>query len=202
MSKRSTTSKTLLFLGLLTSVGVLAACGNKTDKATTTSSSAKVVQTSSNSSAGKVQKSSTSTEGSTEASATDTSTTETTPTSSVATTFDVEAIAAGDLSTLAGTWVNANGRTVVIEGDKLTFVGEGESDPNQYHQIETHSLNESGRVGASIGFYNNGERQGGAHLSIVPAGVANILGEVSDRDHLEMGHQPTSADSGEHFFRK
>lgn len=202
MSKTAKISKTVLLLGLLTSVATLTACGKK--EATTTASSS-VTKTSQSSSKEKVT-TSPATEGNSEAISEDTeaetATSETASSTATTSTFNLDAIAAGDFSSIAGTWANAKGQIVVIEGDKLIFETEGESDPNQYHLIESQSLNEEGRVGASIGFYNNGERQGGAHLSIVPAGVPNILGEVSDQDHLEMGHMPTTADSGEHFFRQ
>ncbi|MFA9493456.1 DUF6287 domain-containing protein [Streptococcus sp. E17BB] len=207
MSKIAKISKTVLLLGLLTSVATLTACGKK--EATTTTASSSVTKTSQLSSkeksttsqATEVTSKATDT-GSTTAETGSSKTSETASSTATTSTFNLDAIVAGDFSSIAGTWANVNGKTVVIEGDKLIFETEGESDPNQYNLIESQNLNESGRVGASIGFYNNGERQGGIVLSIVPAGVPNILGEVSDQDHLEMGHMPTTADSGEHFFRQ
>ncbi|MGT2895212.1 DUF6287 domain-containing protein [Streptococcus entericus] len=199
MSKTAKISKTVLLLGLLTSVATLTACGKK--EATTTTASSSVTKTSQSSSKEKVT-TSPATEATSEATEAETATSETASSTATTSTFNLDAIVAGDFSSIAGTWANANGKTVVIEGDKLIFETEGESDPNQYNLIESQNLHEEGRVGASIGFYNNGERQGGIVLSIVPAGVPNILGEVSDQDHLEMGHMPTTADSGEHFFRQ
>lgn len=201
--------KTFLTLALLTSMVSLTACGQKSSQSTPASSQSKVVQASSSSSLSKA-KITTTTSTSTESSGTDVSETVDTQASategiqvtSSTTSFAMEAIASGDFSSLAGTWANANGQTVVIEGNKLFFLNEGELDPKHYHLIESQGFNETGGVGASVGYYNNGERQGGFHLSIVPAGVENSLGEVTDQDHLEMGHVPKSADSGEHFFRQ
>lgn len=120
---------------------------------------------------------------------------------SYATTFDLNALSAGDYSSIAGSWANASGQVFTVTAGGKVIFGDA-ADDNSYHQIVSASLSPQGSIEGSIGFMSNGERQGGAHMSIVPAGVANINGVTSEIDHIEIGHDISSAYPENQFFRQ
>lgn len=212
----SSFSKKLMLMTLLTSVATLTACGNKDAKTVSSGSSSSVVAkvtVKSSSVAATVASQTSSTETQVEAegsesSSEEASSEETSPetgsqeeTSNLASSFDLNALAAGDYSSIAGTWANAEGQVFTVTADGVLYFGEA-FDENAHHKIEEAGLNSHGRVGGSLGYYHNGERAGGAHISIVPAGVANILDEVGDVDHIEIGHDVSSGYPEQQFFRQ
>lgn len=121
--------------------------------------------------------------------------------SETATAFDMDAIVSGDYTSLVGTWSNSQGKFFTVTAEGILYFGE-EFDDNQHHKIESSTFNDSGRIGGSLGYYNHGERQGGAHISIVPAGVANINDLISEHDHIEIGHDISSGYPEQQYFRQ
>lgn len=209
----SSFSKKLMLLTLLTSVATLTACGNKDAKTVPSGSSSSVaakvtVKSSSAAATVAIQKSSTeaqveesTSEASSEEAATEESAVTTEEATNTATSFDLAALSSGDYSSIAGTWANAEGKVFTVTAEGVLYFGEA-FDENAHHKIEEAGLNSHGRVGGSLGYYHNGERAGGAHISIVPAGVANILDEVGDVDHIEIGHDVSSGYPEQQFFRQ
>lgn len=207
----SSFSKKLMLLTLLTSVATLTACGNKEVQSTPASSSSVAAKvTSKSSSVGTVASSASSTEAqveestseaSSEEAATEESVVTTEEATNTATSFDLAALSSGDYSSIAGTWANGKGQVFTVTAEGVLYFGE-DFDENAHHKIEEAGLNSHGRVGGSLGYYHNGERAGGAHISIVPAGVANALDEVGDVDHIEIGHDVSSGYPEQQFFRQ
>lgn len=222
----SSFSKKLLLLTLLTSVATLTACGKKESQPTPASSSSVAAKVTSKSSSAattvvssasstsaeaqtEVQAEEEVTETSSEEAATEETAGETEEESSPAqaepsnlpTTFDLHSLAAGDYSSIAGTWANAKGQVFTITAEGILYFGE-EVDDGGHHKIERAGINSAGRVGGSLGFYQDGERAGGAHISMVPAGVPNMLGTVTDIDHIEIGQSENAAYPEEQFFRQ
>lgn len=203
----SSFSKKLMLLTLLTSVATLTACGNKDAKTVPSGSSSSVaakVTDKSSSVAATVASQTSSTETQVEETSTEAGSEEAVTEEKVApvtTSLDINGLAAGDYSSIAGTWANGKGQVFTVTAEGILYFSEA-SDENSHHKIETASLDEGGRVGGSLGFYNNGERQGGAGISIVPAGVENNLGEVADVDHIEIGQSANAANPDEQFFRQ
>lgn len=186
----------LLCCGLLASVATLAACGQKGKPLGSTSASpSSTVQTTQSSVATSDASQSvggvaTVSEVVTESSHSD-----------HITRFDLDGLVSGDYSSIAGTWSNAEGTVFTVTAEGILYFGE-EFDEMGYHQIEQVGLDSNGRVSGSVSFYHHGERRGGAHISMIPAGVPNINGLISDVDHIETGHDVSSADSEKHYFRQ
>lgn len=198
----SSFSKKLMLLTLLTSVATLTACGNKDAKTVPSASSSSVAATvASQTSSTEAQVEESNSEASSEESATEESAATTEEATNTATSFDLAALSSGDYSSIVGTWANAKGQVFTVTAEGVLYFADT-SDENSHHKIETASLDEGGRIGGSLGFYNNEERQGGAGISIVPAGVANVLGAVTDIDHIEIGQSVTAANPEEQFFRQ
>lgn len=209
----SSLNKKLLLLTLLTSVATLTACGKKEAQPEPASSSSIAVKVSSKSSSlattaassassTEVQVEEASAEANSEESVGEETAAEVEETAAPMTTsLDVNGLSAGDYRSIAGTWANAEGKVFTVTADGVLYFGEA-FDENAHHKIEEAGLNSHGRVGGSLGYYHNGERAGGAHISIVPAGVANILDEVGYVDHIEIGHDVSSGYPEQQFFRQ
>ena len=171
----------ILLAGTLVASSVLVACGQKKDQPTSPSSSSKVSLTSSASSK-KSETSKSSTELSTETSSSDTSisssqensqepsepaTKESSAKSEIkgekepaaTSSLDMQAIASGDFSSMAGTWRDANGVTYTFDAKGLV------SDVAKLELVYA-GLDENGIYRTSIRWHN----LTGAALSIIPAG--------------------------------
>lgn len=120
---------------------------------------------------------------------------------SYSTAFDGNALSAGDYSSIAGTWANSKGQVFTVMADGTLYFGQQFDGVNRY-LIEGVGVGESSRIGGSLGFYAGDERQGGAHISIVPAGVANINGLVGEVDHIEIGHDISSGYEENQYYRQ
>ena len=184
----------ILLAGTLVASSVLVACGQKKDQPTSPSSSSKVSLTSSASSK-KSETSKSSTELSTETSSSDTSisssqensqepsepaTKESSAKSEIkgekepaaTSSLDMQAIASGDFSSMAGTWRDANGVTYTFDAKGLV------SDVAKLELVYA-GLDENGIYRTSIRWNN----LTGAALSIIPAGKKLPAGEtVSGQD--------------------
>ena len=184
----------ILLAGTLVASSVLVACGQKKDQPTSPSSSSKVSLTSSASSK-KSETSKSSTELSTETTSSDTSisssqensqepsepaTKESSAKSEIkgekepaaTSSLDMQAIASGDFSSMAGTWRDANGVTYTFDAKGLV------SDVAKLELVYA-GLDENGIYRTSIRWNN----LTGAALSIIPAGKKLPAGEtVSGQD--------------------
>ena len=184
----------ILLAGTLVASSVLVACGQKKDQPTSPSSSSKVSLTSSASSK-KSETSKSSTELSTETSSSDTSisssqensqepsepaTKESSAKSEIkgekepaaTSSLDMQAIASGDFSSMAGTWRDANGVT-------YTFDAKGLVSDVAKLELTYAGLDENGIYSTNIRCHN----LTGAALSIIPAGKKLPDGEtVSGQD--------------------
>lgn len=171
----------ILLAGTLVASSVLVACGQKKDQPTSPSSSSKVSSTSSAPSK-KSKTSKSSTELSTETSSSDTSISSSQENSqepsepasqessakseskgekepAATSSLDMQAIASGDFSSMAGTWQDANGVTYTFDAKGLV------SDVAKLELIYA-GLDENGIYRTSIRWHN----LTGAALSIIPAG--------------------------------
>ena len=184
----------ILLAGTLVASSVLVAYGQKKDQPTSPSSSSKVSLTSSASSK-KSETSKSSTELSTETSSSDTSisgsqensqepsepaTKESSAKSeskgekepAATSNLDMQAIASGDFSSMAGTWRDANGVTYTFDAKGLV------SDVAKLELVYA-GLDENGIYRTNIRWHN----LTGAALSIIPAGKKLPAGEtVSGQD--------------------
>ena len=184
----------ILLAGTLVASSVLVACGQKKDQPTSPSSSSKVSSTSSASSK-RSETSKSSTELSTETSSSDTSisgsqensqepsepaTKESSAKSeskgekepAATSNLDMQAIASGDFSSMAGTWRDANGVTYTFDAKGLV------SDVAKLELVYA-GLDENGIYRTNIRWHN----LTGAALSIIPAGKKLPAGEtVSGQD--------------------
>lgn len=205
-------NKKMLFLTLLTSAVTLTACGQKevqsppgsnSSVATKVTSQSKLAATTVASQAG-------SAEVQTEEEITETSLGEVVEETAseveeaiapVTTALDINALSAGDYSSIAGTWANAKGEYFTVTAEGIIYFG-GRAEESGYSKIEHVEPNSNGRVSGSVGSYQGDERHGGAHISIVPAGIANVNDLVSDYDHIEIGHDISSGYSDQQYFRQ
>ena len=184
----------ILLAGTLLASSVLVACGQKKEKSTSPSSSSKVSSTSSASSK-KSETSKSSTELSTETSSSNTSISSSQENSqepsepasqessakseskgnkepAATSGLDMQAIASGDFSSMAGTWQDANGVTYTFDAKGLV------SDVAKLEQVYA-GLDENGIYRTNIRWHN----LTGAALSIIPAGKKLPAGEtVSGQD--------------------
>ena len=167
----------ILLAGTLVASSVLVACGQKKEKPTSPSSISKVSSASSAPSK-KSETRKSSTELSTETSSSDTSISSSQEPSELATkessakseskvekepaatsSLDMQAIASGDFSSMAGTWQDANGVT-------YTFDAKGLVSDVAKLELTYAGLDENGIYRTSIRWHN----LTGAALSIIPAG--------------------------------
>ena len=184
----------ILLAGTLVASSVLVACGQKKDQPTSPSSSSKVSSTSSASSK-KSETSKSSTELSTETSSSNTSISSSQENSqepsepatkessakseskgekepAATSSLDMQAIASGDFSSMAGTWQDANGVT-------YTFDAKGLVSDVAKLELGYSGLDGNGIYRTSIRWHN----LTGAALSIIPAGKKLPAGEtVSGQD--------------------
>lgn len=184
----------ILLAGTLVASSVLVACGQKKDQPTSPSSSSKVSSTSSAPSK-KSETRKSSTELSTETSSSDTSISSSQENSqepsepatkessakseskgekepAATSSLDMQAIASGDFSSMAGTWQDANGVTYTFDSKGLV------SDVAKLELVYA-GLNENGIYRTNIRWNN----LTGAALSIIPAGKKLPAGEtVSGQD--------------------
>ena len=182
----------ILLVGTLVASSVLVACGQKKDQPTSPSSSSKVSSTSTSSASSKKSETrKSSTELSTETSSSDTSISSSQEPSEPATkessakseskgekepaatsNLDMQAIASGDFSSMAGTWKDANGVTYTFDAKGLV------SDVAKLELVYA-GLDENGIYRTNIRWHN----LTGAALSIIPAGKKLPAGEtVSGQD--------------------
>ena len=184
----------ILLAGTLVASSVLMACGQKKDQPTSPSSSSKVSSTSSAPSK-KSETRKSSTELSTETSSSDTSISSSQENSqepsepatkessakseskeerepAATSSLDMQAIASGDFSSMAGTWRDANGVTYTFDAKGLV------SDVAKLELVYA-GLDENGIYRTNIRWHN----LTGAALSIIPAGKKLPAGEtVSGQD--------------------
>ena len=184
----------ILLAGTLVASSMLVACGQKKDQATSPSSSSKVSSTSSAPSK-KSETRKSSTELSTETSSSDTSISSSQENSqepsepatkessakseskgekepATTSSLDMQAIASGDFSSMAGTWRDANGVT-------YTFDAKGLVSDVAKLELGYAGLDENGIYRTNIRWHN----LTGAALSIIPAGKKLPAGEtVSGQD--------------------
>ena len=184
----------ILLAGTLVASSVLMACGQKKDQPTSPSSSSKVSSTSSAPSK-KSETRKSSTELSTETSSSDTSISSSQENSqepsepatkessakseskeerepAATSSLDMQAIASGDFSSMAGTWRDANGVTYTFDAKGLV------SDVAKLALVYA-GLDENGIYRTNIRWHN----LTGAALSIIPAGKKLPAGEtVSGQD--------------------
>ena len=184
----------ILLAGTLVASSVLMACGQKKDQPTSPSSSSKVSSTSSAPSK-KSETRKSSTELSTETSSSDTSSSSSQENSqepsepatkessakseskeerepAATSSLDMQAIASGDFSSMAGTWRDANGVTYTFDAKGLV------SDVAKLELVYA-GLDENGIYRTNIRWHN----LTGAALSIIPAGKKLPAGEtVSGQD--------------------
>ena len=184
----------ILLAGTLVASSVLMACGQKKDQPTSPSSSSKVSATSSAPSK-KSETRKSSTELSTETSSSDTSISSSQENSqepsepatkessakseskeerepAATSSLDMQAIASGDFSSMAGTWRDANGVTYTFDAKGLV------SDVAKLELVYA-GLDENGIYRTNIRWHN----LTGAALSIIPAGKKLPAGEtVSGQD--------------------
>ena len=176
----------IILAGTLVASSVLVACGQKKDQPTSPFSSSKVSSTSSASSK-KSETSKSLTELSTETSSSDTSISNSQVPSEPATkessakpeskggkepaatsSLDMQAIASGDFSSMAGTWQDA-------KGNSYTFDASGiESDVAKLETGDYSGPDENGIYRAGIRWKN----QTGAAFLIIPAGKSLPAGET------------------------
>ena len=186
----------ILLAGTLVASSVLVACGQKKEKPTSPSSSSKVSLTSTSSASSKKSETrKSSTELSTEASSSDTSISSSQENSqepsepatkessakseskeerepAATSSLDMQAIASGDFSSMAGTWRDANGVTYTFDAKGLV------SDVAKLELVYA-GLDENGIYRTNIRWHN----LTGAALSIIPAGKKLPAGEtVSGQD--------------------
>ena len=186
----------ILLAGTLVASSVLVACGQKKEKPTSPSSSSKVSSTSTSSASSKKSETSkSSTELSTETSSSDTSISSSQENSqepsepasqessakskskgekepAATSSLDMQAIASGDFSSMAGTWKDANGVTYTFDAKGLV------SDVAKLELVYA-GLDENGMYRTNIRWHN----LTGAALSIIPAGKKLPAGEtVSGQD--------------------
>ena len=184
----------IILAGTLVASSVLMACGQKKDQPTSPSSSSKVSSTSSAPSK-KSETRKSSTELSTETSSSDTSISSSQENSqepsepatkessakseskeerepAATSSLDMQAIASGDFSSMAGTWRDANGVTYTFDAKGLV------SDVAKLELVYA-GLDENGIYRTNIRWHN----LTGAALSIIPAGKKLPAGEtVSGQD--------------------
>ena len=186
----------IILAGTLLASSVLVACGQKKEKPTSPSSSSKVSLTSTSSASSKKSETSkSSTELSTETSSSDTSISSSQENSqepsepatkessakseskgekepAATSNLDMQAIASGDFSSMAGTWKDANGVTYIFDAKGLV------SDVAKLELVYA-GLDENGIYRTNIRWHN----LTGAALSIIPAGKKLPAGEtVSGQD--------------------
>lgn len=213
----SSLNKKLLLLTLLTSVATLTACGKKEaqpEPASSTSVAAKVTSKSSSVTT-TIASSASSEETQTEESATETSSEEVVTEESSAeeesseavaatsaTSLDVNGLSSGDYSSVAGTWANAKGEVITVTADGEMTVQRGDgSDPFTIYMRVT-GTSESGYAYGGVGSLHGESFWSHATIAIVPAGTANILGDIGERDHIEIGHGAHAANPEEQYFRQ
>lgn len=201
MFKPISLSKNLLFITCLTSLTVITACGNKDAQSSQSSPSPTVATVSKSSSTSAVATEQSSPEETTSEEVVETEQEAPQQEVTQATSFDSEALVAGDYSSIAGTWANAKGEYFTVTAEGIIYFG-GRAEESGYSKIEHVDLNSNGRVSGSVGSYQGDERHGGAHISIVPAGIANVNDLVSDYDHIEIGHDISSGYSDQQYFRQ
>ena len=188
----------ILLAGTLVASSVLMACGQKKDQPTSPSSSSKVSSTSSAPSK-KSETRKSSTELSTETSSSDTSISSSQENSqepsepatkessakseskeerepAATSSLDMQAIASGDFSSMAGTWRDANGVTYTFDAKGLV------SDVAKLELVYA-GLDENGIYRTNIRWHN----LTGAALSIIPAGKNLPAGETVN------GQDPTDS---------
>lgn len=110
---------------------------------------------------------------------------------------DLDAIARGDFSSIAGTWKNGQGKSFTFTSDGL----QSEFAEEKIVVIESKRYETSAVV--TIGFEVNGEPEGGAiGIVIYPAGVKTAYGEADERDHLQAGHSVQREEAQERYYKQ
>lgn len=216
--------KATILLSLLLSAAVLTACGSKESGWSPSSSSAPSSQTVSSSTASssqisKLSSSSSQVSASSQSSAvpsvTETSSSEssvveqetqessTSPVTSTnyASDFDLDALVAGDYTSLVGTWANAQGNVITITVDgKMEFWDRyGNYSTNEIVALTRQS---DGHFSGGVGYYQDGEPRSFGAFAIFPAGVENALGLVSEFDHIEIGQSMAMGDPEQQYYRQ
>lgn len=118
-----------------------------------------------------------------------------------ATSFDLDGLAAGDYSSIAGTWANAEGEVITVNADGEMTVQRTDGDSFTVH-MRASGITETGYVYGGVGSYHGDDFWSNAVIAIVPAGTANIVGEVGEQDHIEIGHGTHAANPEKQYFRQ
>ncbi len=198
--KKTSTIATLLICSAL----LLSACGkSESNSSTATSSSQKTSQTSKSSSKqspsetsgieGTVTENSTDTQ---ETSASDTTThtsqTSDQTTSQASTGIDVNVVAAGDFSAIAGAWTNDLGDSVTISSDGSVTA----TSLSGTYQISSNGVSGDAFFGT---VYDPNDAVGSANITVIPANSANPrTGGINGQNTITMG-QDASADEHPYY---
>lgn len=125
----------------------------------------------------------------------------------VASQLNAEAIAQGDLATLAGTWVNGKGERLVFDQNGLVAWGTGDTVPQL---TVPFSLNPDD--GVLTGALYDREKNFGVAVMVFPAGkmvkTVDQHGKeietpvaLDDRDHIQVG-QAISLDLADRYYKQ
>lgn len=198
---------TLLVVISLTTCFILNACGNGNKQESTTSSTSKVTQTTKSSEKSEAETSSTKEKATANSSSQDskasqkdtgnssnqdanTNQKEDTTTQMATATMDIQAIAGGDFSSVAGTWANDL-------GDQLTFKADGTSifKKNDGKEIANNTLYDGkiqdGKYVVGFGYASAGSSD---PLFFIPKGAPMpVTGNECPKEQLQLGSDSTYA---------
>lgn len=187
--------KVVISLVTLSSIVLLAACGqSKTETQTSASSKAKTSQTSSSA---KRKSSSTSSEESssvaTSAASSEASATQKEAEKPAESRSDLKDVT--NISSFAGTWANDLGQTVTVNADGSAIVTSAEG--KSYNMALKFNHDTQGAGFYTI--YTPGESIGSAAFIYIPAGITNPhIGTIDEQDTLVIG-QDVSADEHPYY---
>ena len=183
---------TLLVVISLTTSFILNACGNGNKQESTTSSTSKVTQTTKSSEKSEAETSSTKEKATANSSKQDANTNqkEDTTTQMATASMDIQAIAGGDFSSVAGTWTNDL-------CDQLTFKADGTSifKKNDGKEIANNTLYDGkiqdGKYVVGFGYASAGSSD---PLFFIPKGAPMpVTGNECPKEQLQLGSDSTYA---------
>ena len=179
---------TLLVVMSLATCFFLSACGNKQESAT--SSSSKVTQTTKSSEKSETSSTMEKATGNSSKQDANTNQKEDTTTQMATASMDIQAIAGGDFSSVAGTWANDL-------GDQLTFKADGTSifKKNDGKEIANNTLYDGkiqdGKYVVGFGYASAGSSD---PLFFIPKGAPMpVTGNECPKEQLQLGSDSTYA---------
>jgi len=179
---------TFLVVMSLATCFFLSACGNKQESAT--SSSSKVTQTTKSSEKSETSSTMEKATGNSSKQDANTNQKEDTTTQMATASMDIQAIAGGDFSSVAGTWANDL-------GDQLTFKADGTSifKKNDGKEIANNTLYDGkiqdGKYVVSFGYASAGSSD---PLFFIPKGAPMpVTGNECPKEQLQLGSDATYA---------